>query len=212
MIANIKMDEGMRRFASAAFYPVGRVLGRYLTPNMLTSMSVIASGGVCALYALGYFTWGGWLMLLAGVFDIWDGQVAKLTNRVSVFGAFFDSSADRVSDFLYGSGAAYYFAAHGPLDIMVWALVYLGFSQLISYVKARAESLGFDCSVGFLARGLRVMLLGIPLFIYGVRKTPNMLWVVRGAFWLVSLLAAITLVHRVLHVWMQARRLEAGAS
>ncbi len=209
MIANIKMEEGMRRFASAVFYPLGRVLGRYLTPNMLTSASVFASGGVCALYALGYFTWGGWTMLLAGVFDIWDGQVAKLTNRVSVFGAFFDSSADRVNDILYSVGAAYYFAAHNYLDVMIWCLVYLGLSQLISYVKARAEGLGFDCSVGFLARGLRMLLFAVPLFIYGVRKTPNMIWVVRGGLWLVSLLAAITLVHRFIHVWMQARHVTA---
>ncbi len=199
------MDEGMRRFASAAFYPIGRVLGRFLTPNMLTSGAILVSGLVCWLYSRGNFILGGWMMLLAGIMDVWDGQVAKLTNRISTFGAFYDSTADRLDDALYSGGALYFFATHEHMDVAVWILVYLVLSQLISYVKARAESLGFDCNVGFLARGLRVLLFGVPLFIYGIE--PN-IWVVRGALWLVIVLAGITFGHRVLHVWGRAREAE----
>jgi CDP-diacylglycerol--glycerol-3-phosphate 3-phosphatidyltransferase len=202
------MDEGMRRFASAAFYPVGTVLGRWLTPNMITTGAVLVSGLVCGLYARGNFILGGWMMLLAGVMDIWDGQVAKLTNRISAFGAFYDSASDRVNDALYSGGAIYYFATHAWIDVAMWIVVYMAFSQLISYVKARAEALGYDCNVGFLARGLRMTLFGIPLFIYSVR--PN-IWIIRGALWLVIALAAETLAHRVLYVWAQARRAERAA-
>jgi CDP-diacylglycerol--glycerol-3-phosphate 3-phosphatidyltransferase len=203
------MDEGMRRFASAAFYPVGTVLGRFLTPNMITTGAMLVSGLVCVLYARGNFNLGGWMMLLAGVMDIWDGQVAKLTNRISSFGAYYDSVSDRVNDALYSGGAIYYFMHQGFTDVTIWLVVFLVLSQLISYVKARAEALGWDANVGFMARGLRMMLFGIPLYIYGVR--PN-IWIVRGAIWLEIALATETLAHRVLHVWLQARRAEREAA
>ena len=92
----VGVETGLRRFSSAAFHPIGHFLARFLTPNLLTASSLAVSVVIGWCFMVGRFFLGAWLMLLAGLLDIFDGQVAKLTNRVSVFGAFFDSTVDRV--------------------------------------------------------------------------------------------------------------------
>ncbi len=141
-------------------------------------------------------------MFLAGLFDIWDGQVAKLTGRVTTFGSFYDSTADRVADFLYSLGALYFFTVTRVFDVAFMVVAYMVLSSLISYVKARAEGLGLSCSVGLLARPLRMLLFGIPLFVYGF--TGN-LWTFRGSLYLVLTLSVETLFHRVLVIYRGAR-------
>lgn len=186
---------------------MGRALGTVLTPNLLTTCSLLTSVAVGYCFAVGRFFLGPWLLLLAGLFDIWDGQVAKLTNRISTFGAFYDSAADRIGDLLYAFGALYYFAVEETYDIAFMIVAYIVLSSLISYVKARAEGLGLDCSVGLLARPLRMLLFGVPLFIYGF--TSN-LWVFRGSLYVVLLLGAETLVHRMARVYSQAKAKDAA--
>ncbi len=196
------VDDGLRRFSSAVFHPIGWVMARVLSPNLLTTCAMLTSVAVGYCFARGRFFLGPWLLLLAGLFDIWDGQVAKLTNRISTFGAFFDSAADRVSDFLYSLGALYYFTVNKTYDVAFMIVAYMVLSSLISYVKARAEGLGIQCNVGVLARPLRLILLGIPLFIYGI--TGN-IWVFRGSLYLVLLLGAETLTHRIVVIYLGAR-------
>ncbi len=102
----------------------------------------------------------------------------------------------------------YYFIHHGDtaggagLDIVYLVLAYLFLSQFISYVKARAEALGFDCNVGLLARPLRMLFFGVPLFVYGLKPEP---WVLRAPLMAVIALGLETAVHRVLHVWNRSR-------
>jgi CDP-diacylglycerol--glycerol-3-phosphate 3-phosphatidyltransferase len=201
----VAVDVGLRRFASAAFHPIGHFLGRFLTPNLLTFSSLLVSGVVGYSFMVGRFFLGAWLMLAAGMLDIFDGQVAKMTNRVSVFGAFFDSTVDRVSDFLYAAGAMYYFVYHPPGDVVFLILAYLFVSQLISYIKARAESLGFSCNVGLLARPLRMLFFGVAMFVYGVWDN---LWVIRIPMIVIIVLGTETALHRFIYVWLQARRRE----
>ncbi len=209
------MEAGLRRFSAAAFHPLGLFLARFLSPNLITLLSLLVSGAAGWCFAAGHFTSGGWLMLAAGLLDIFDGQAAKLTNRVSSFGAFLDSSVDRVSDFIYGSGVIYYFiyfrdgSGRAELDIVYLVLAYLFLSQFISYVKARAEGLGIDCGVGLLARPLRMLFFGVPLFIYGLKSDP---WVLRAPFIAVIVLGAETAVHRVLHVWDRSRRIDSESA
>ncbi|MDY6795914.1 MAG: CDP-alcohol phosphatidyltransferase family protein [Actinomycetota bacterium] len=195
------VDQGLRRFSSAVFHPVGYALARVVTPNLLTTFSIFSSAAAGYCFATGRFVLGPWLMFLAGLFDIWDGQVAKLTNRISMFGAFYDSTADRVSDFVYALGALYFFTVEEIYDVAFMVVAYMVLSAMISYVKARAEGLGFDCNVGLLARPLRLLFFGIPLFVYGV--TSNV-WVFRAALYAVLLLSLETLIHRVVHVYTQA--------
>jgi CDP-diacylglycerol---glycerol-3-phosphate 3-phosphatidyltransferase len=205
----VAVDTGLRRFSSAAFHPIGHFLARFLTPNLLTASSLLVSVAVGWCFMVGRFFLGAWLLLLAGMLDVFDGQVAKLTNRVSVFGAFFDSTVDRVSDFLYAAGVMYYFVYHPPgdpyYDLVFLVLAYLFVSQLISYIKARAESLGFTCNVGLLARPLRMLFFGIAVFLYGINDNP---WAIRIPLIVIIALGLETALHRFIHVWLQARRVE----
>ena len=148
-------------------------------------------------------------MLVSGLFDIWDGQVAKLTGRISTFGAFYDSTSDRISDFLYSLGAIYYFTVKEIYDVVFLITAYMVLSQLISYVKARAEGLGLSCGVGLLARPLRLVFFGIPLFAYGF--TGN-IWIFRGSLYAILLLCVETLVHRLVVVYFQAREKDETAA
>ncbi|MGQ9704179.1 MAG: CDP-alcohol phosphatidyltransferase family protein [Actinomycetota bacterium] len=196
------VDAGLRRFSSAVFHPLGWILGHLLSPNLITTLSVLTSVAVGYFFARGRFFLGAWLMFLAGLFDIWDGQVAKLTGRVTTFGSFYDSTADRVADFLYSLGALYYFTVQRVFDVAFMVVGYMVLSSLISYVKARAEGLGVSCGVGLLARPLRMLLFGIPLFVYGF--TGN-LWTFRGSLYLVLALGLETLAHRVAVIYQGAR-------
>lgn len=203
------VDEGLRRFSSAVFHPVGWALGRILSPNLLTTCSILSSVATGYCFAAGRFFLGPWLMFLAGLFDIWDGQVAKMTGRVSTFGSFYDSTADRMADFFYSLGALYYFTVQEVYDIAFMVVAYIVLSSLISYVKARAEGLGLSCNVGLLARPLRMLLFGVPLFVYGLTDA---IWVFRGSLYLVLVLAAETLVHRMAVIYLGARAKDASAS
>jgi len=202
------VDQGLRRFSNAVFHPVGWAMARVLSPNLLTTLSILTSVAVAYCFAVGRFFLGPWLLFLAGLFDVWDGQVAKMTNRITTFGAFYDSFADRFSDLLYALGALYFFVVEEIYDVAFLLVAYMVLSTLISYVKARAEGLGLECNVGVLARPLRMLLLGIPLFIYGF--TGN-IWVFRGSLYLVLLLGLETLIHRVAVVYVHARKKDEAA-
>ncbi len=201
------VNEGLRRFSSAVFHPLGWVLGRVLSPNLITTLSVMVAGITGYYFAVGRFVLGAWLLLLAGLLDIWDGQVAKLTGRVSTFGSFYDSSADRAADFFFSLGALYYFADKQIYDIAFMVAAYMVLSSLISYVKARAEGLGIACNVGLLARPLRLLFFGLALFVYGLTSNP---WVFRGPLYAVLALGVETLAHRVVVIYLGAREKDAS--
>lgn len=203
------VNEGLRRFSSTVFHPVGWFLARVLTPNLITFLSILAAAATGYYFAQGRFVLGPWLLLLSGLFDIWDGQVAKMTGRVSTFGSFFDSTADRVSDFFFSFGALYFFVVEGINDVAIMVAAYLALSSLISYVKARAEGLGLACNVGLLARPLRMLFFGISLFVYGL--TGN-IWAFRGPLYVVLALGVETLAHRFAVVYLEARRKDAAAA
>lgn len=138
--------------------PVERALLELrITPNQITSFSVIISFFSGISYAMGHFPLGGWLLFLSGFFDLLDGRIARKKNMVTRDGAFFDSFLDRISEGLIYIGIIYYFK-NSPLWLLVALLTMLS-SQLISYAKARAEALGIECKVGWMQRPERVIYL-----------------------------------------------------
>lgn len=203
------VNEGLRRFSSTVFHPLGVVLARTMSPNFITTLSILAAVAAGCLFAAGRFVLGPWILFLSGLFDIWDGQVAKMTGRITTFGSFYDSTADRISDFCFALGTLYYFIDVEIYDIAFMVAAYLVLSSLISYVKARAEGVGVACNVGLLARPLRLLLFGLPLFIYGLTKN---IWVFRGSLYAVLALGVETLVHRMIVVYSGARALDEAAA
>jgi CDP-diacylglycerol--glycerol-3-phosphate 3-phosphatidyltransferase len=171
-------------------------------PNVITTIGTLIVVGAGGAFGFGAIRLGGLLLLVSGVLDIVDGQVARQGGMMTTFGAFYDSTLDRVGESAVFAGLAFYFMqggvprAQAPLAVAI-AMTALVASLLVSYTRARAEGLGLECTVGIAARAERILLLGIPALLFGPGPNGALL------FWIVVILAlatAITVVQRVLHV------------
>jgi len=166
-----------------------------LDPNLLTLLSLGFSMVSAFVLAAGNLRLGGILVLVSGTFDILDGAVARATNRVSKFGALFDSSLDRYAELVVYFGIASYYFQQGydyrDGIFIIIALATAG-SLMVSYVRARAEGLGFECKVGMMQRPERIVLLGSGAIIHPA---------VLGSFlFLIAVLANLTAVQRLRHI------------
>jgi len=167
-------------------------------PNVLTFLGLVINVGAAALLATGQFRWAGVVMIGAGLFDMVDGRVARETNRVTRFGGFFDSVLDRYSDLALLVGLlVWYGSINRPFYVVLTALVMTG-SVMVSYTRARAENSIPTCKVGFMERPERVVLLILGALF---QRMAQVLWVI-------AILSNLTVVHRMVFTWQEARRLE----
>ena len=140
-------------------------------PNVLTTVGTLCTvtGGI--VYATGHIRTGGWFLSATALFDVLDGTVARRSNMTSTFGAFYDSTLDRVADGALMGGLAVFYATsarfHSTLMMIVCLLGLIG-AYLISYTRARAEALGIDAKVGLMQRPERVVLLSAPQALFGL--------------------------------------------
>jgi CDP-diacylglycerol--glycerol-3-phosphate 3-phosphatidyltransferase len=157
-------------------------------PNMLTLIGVLINVG--AAWALGKdrFLLAGVIMIVANIFDFIDGKVARITNTVSRFGAFWDSTLDRFSDIALFLGLIYLYATLRRTDYVMVAALAMMFSIMISYARARAESLIDECEVGFMGRPERIVLFMIGAF---SDRMAAVLWVIL----ILSIVAVVNRIH-----------------
>jgi len=185
-----------RTWGGKLLVPAATLLGKLgLTPNMLTLLGLVLTLGVAVVLALGYTSLGGWLFLLAGVFDALDGTLARLTNRKTRFGAFLDSTSDRYADAAILVGVMIPFLRAGQHTEVILAFVSIIGSVMVSYTRARAEGLGLECKVGLLTRFERFLIIAIALILNQV--TP--------VLWLLAILTNLTALQRIVHVWRITR-------
>jgi CDP-diacylglycerol--glycerol-3-phosphate 3-phosphatidyltransferase len=180
-----------------------------VTPNAITTVGTLVLIGSGVAFGFSAIRLGGLLLLLSGIFDILDGQVARLGAMSTTFGAFYDSTVDRIGEAAVFTGLMIYFLT-GPLPLelvptaFAAGLIALVASLLVSYTRARAEGLGVECKVGIAARAERILLLGLPAVIFGDGPgRPGVL-----LFWIVAVLAfiaVITVFQRMAHVARVAR-------
>jgi len=154
----------IRQRAQVFLNLLARGLGNIgLTPNALTLIGLGLMCVIGAVLATGNFALGGVLIVLAGIFDALDGSLARLTNRVTRFGAFLDSTTDRFAEGALFFGMLYAFVQRG----MIWVVYVIFFallgSLMVSYARARAEGIGVQCKEGLLTRFERIALLVIGL-------------------------------------------------
>ena len=168
-----------------------------ISPNALTFIGFFINVVAGALIALGQPFWGGIVMAVIGMpFDAIDGGVARRLGRKSKFGAFFDSTLDRMADGAILSGVAYYFAARADALMVVVAFVAMIGSFMVSYTRARAEGLGLECKIGLFSRFGRFLLLTAGLLLYPL--FPQSLVVMT---WLMAALTLYTTGERIMHVY-----------
>ena len=186
--------------------PVADLLVRYrVSPNLITTVGTLCTMGAGAIFAAGHIRTAGWFMGLTALFDVLDGTVARRTGRSTVFGAFYDSTLDRVADgFVLGGLAMFYGMNVDHHSSVMLAITIAGLigTFLTSYTRARAESLGLDAKVGIMQRPERVALLSAPQAFFGLALDG---WVLAGIVTLLSVTAWITAVQRILFVYNVTR-------
>jgi CDP-diacylglycerol---glycerol-3-phosphate 3-phosphatidyltransferase len=192
-----RFEAWIRRHAEALMSALGRVP---VTPNQITVIGVVLTFGAAVLAALGYLRWAGVVLIFAGTFDILDGALARSSGRAYPYGAFLDSTLDRYSEGAIYIGLAAYFAGNGgPLQrwLLLATVAALAGSFLVSYVRARAQSLGFTCESGLFARPERVVATVVGLIVGGP--------VLYAVVFLLAILTNVTALQRIREVWLQGR-------
>ena len=172
-----------------------------VNPNFFTTVGFLISIVAAYVMATGHLRWGGVLILLGGTFDILDGKVARATDRVTKFGALYDSTLDRYSEVMIFFGLAYYFSRVEVhflgIDWATWIVVAIsiaiGGSIMTSYIRARAEGLGLECKVGIMQRPERIVYLGFGSIIHQITLVLAIL--------IIAILANVTAIQRIYHIW-----------
>jgi CDP-diacylglycerol--glycerol-3-phosphate 3-phosphatidyltransferase len=198
---------------------VGRVCGNILhgivhglaltriSPNVLTFIGLVINIGAAVLFGLAnganqqrLFLYAGLVIIGAGIFDMVDGRVARATGQVTTFGAFFDSVIDRYSDLALYFGLLVFYARSNRFFYVVLVAVVMTGSVMVSYARARAESLIGQCKVGFMERPERIVLVIIGALFN--RMAP--------VLWVIALLSNITVIHRIVFTYQQTKSQEAA--
>ena len=178
-MATIKLRDRLQQGIYVVINPFVKALIRIgLTPNAITTIGLVLNLGVAVIFIFGaeksnrgdlsFIGWGGALVLVAGLFDMLDGQVARLGNMSSTFGALYDSVLDRYSECVMFLGICYYLVAHHYFLSSLFAFIALIGSMMVSYTRARAEGLGVECKGGLMQRPERVITIGVCAIACGI--------------------------------------------
>lgn len=149
-----------------------------ITPNMVTTIGLLLNLVAAGVFVYGaeasrrgemdIIGWGGAMILFAGIFDMIDGRLARVSNTSSKFGAFYDSVLDRYSEMFMFLGICYYLVAHHYLFSSFFAFLALIGSSMVSYTRARAEGLGIKCDIGWMQRPERIVIIGGSALLCGI--------------------------------------------
>ena len=170
-----------------------------ITPNTITCLGFLLSVGAAALIATGHLLAAGLLVLVAGLFDLLDGALARRTNQVTRFGAILDSTLDRLAEIAVLLGILILYVREQSAVGILLVGIALPSSLVVSYIRARAEALGLDCEVGLFTRGERVIILALGLLLSQID------YALIIALCIIVLFSLFTAGQRLLHVWHQTK-------
>jgi len=205
-----KLSEGRKTLAYYFTQSTVRLLSKTpIKPNIITWLGFMVTVGAAALIVTEHLLAAGFVVLVAGFFDMLDGALARRTNRTSQFGAVLDSTLDRLSDavLLLGILVLFLFTEeNSALFILVskeWAVLLVGLtllgSLMVSYIRARAEALGLDCQVGLFTRAERVVVLALGLLLSQINYALIIALLIILAF------SFFTVSQRLLYVWRHTK-------
>lgn len=179
------------------FSPLSAAIGRTsISPNALTILGLLITVAAAVLVWYGHFVTAAVLFTIGSLFDLLDGAVARLSERVTPMGAFLDSTFDRVGEGVVLTAIALAYARDDNLWMVGAAFATMIGSFLVSYARARAEALGLDCKVGLMTRPERLVLIGLGLLLQKFGVLPPVMYIL-------AVLTAVTVMQRILHVRKQ---------
>ena len=175
-------------------------------PNLLTTVGFLVTVGAGILFSEHHVRTAGLFVLLGGAFDIFDGRVARLSGLGSKFGAFYDSTLDRISEVVVFIGLLSLYNDYrlelGDVGMIYFIMLAMAGSQMVSYTRARAEAMGLDCRVGLMPRAERIVLIGLSALLFGEEWNGLVL---KGVIVLLAVLTNLTAFQRIHWVWKNAR-------
>jgi CDP-diacylglycerol--glycerol-3-phosphate 3-phosphatidyltransferase len=176
--------------------PIGQALHRHgITADVLTATGLVSATATAVLVATGQLHLAIIMLIITGLHDLLDGPVAKAAGTASVRGAFFDSVTDRVADAVVMFGASWYLVSRGDGHLALLPMAILGVTSLISYERAKAESLGLQAKGGLMERGERMFLFGVGLLSAAIFVP---------VLWILLVLVSFTAIARFVKVWNAA--------
>ncbi len=191
----VTLTDRMRAWFKWVVDPLGKFfLGIGITPNMMTTLGMLGNFLSAYFLSQGRLVLGGWVMLIVTPIDALDGTMARLRGDPSDFGAFVDSVSDRYAELAILGGLMYFYATQGDALGSTLAFAAASGSVLVSYVRARAESLGYEAKVGLMTRVERYLVLA-PLLVF---NNPML------ALWILAILGNFTALQRIWFVRKQA--------
>jgi CDP-diacylglycerol--glycerol-3-phosphate 3-phosphatidyltransferase len=198
----MNLQDTRRNLAYRITSPVVRILSKSgVTPNALTLTNLALNIVAAYFIATGHFIVGGVLILVSGLFDLLDGALARFSKKTTKFGAVLDSTVDRISEAATLSGLLVWYVSqeHATPGIVLVLVVLVG-SFLVSYIRARAEGLGWQCQIGLFTRAERVIVLAIGLLV-----SPISVYSVFVALCVLAVFVSITVIQRLVYLRKQAR-------
>ena len=195
-----KLDSWRKVIAEQITKPIVNVISRTpLTPNIITGIGFIITIVAGVLIATEHFLAAGIVVLLAGLFDMLDGALARATGKTSRFGAILDSTLDRLSEAILLVTLLAVFAKYGQVTESILAAVALVGSLVVSYIRARMEGLGIECKAGLFTRPERVIILALGLLL---SRFDNALLITLAV---ITFFSWITVIERMVYAWHQTK-------
>ncbi|MCX7911601.1 MAG: CDP-alcohol phosphatidyltransferase family protein [Dehalococcoidales bacterium] len=195
-----RLEKTRKSLGQSLAVPLARALAKlHFTPNALTLLGFLIAAAAAVLTGMGYFLAGGAVYLFAGLFDMLDGALARLTGKTSRFGGVLDSSIDRISEGMVLIALIYVSSRSGDVAMGVLCGVAMLGSFMVSYIRARMEGAGIACQAGIFTRPERVIVLSLGLLL---ARFDYALSAVLG---IIALFSWITVVERLVHAWRRAR-------
>ncbi len=196
----------------AIFNPIiAWMVRKRVHPNALSTVGFLVTMSSAFAFGYNHIRTAGVLILLGGIFDLFDGRVARATGLASRFGAFYDSTLDRVSEIaVYIGLLSLYNTYHpqlGDVGTIYAIMLAMAGSLMVSYTRARAQGLGIDCKVGLMQRGERVVMIGLAALLFGGESSGLALRVVIIT---VAILTNLTAFHRIIWIYQHTREPKAG--
>lgn len=195
-VERLTFTDKMRRLFKGVIDAIAKLLINLgLKPNSVTLLGLIGNIAGAVLIALGYITIGGIVVLILAPLDAVDGTMARMRGEVTSLGAYIDSVTDRYSELFLLGGLLVYFVQHTNTTGIILVYIAAAASILVSYVKARAEALGYEAKIGLLSRLERYLVL-IPCLVFNIPMI---------ALWILAILGNFTALQRIYYVRKQAR-------
>jgi CDP-diacylglycerol--glycerol-3-phosphate 3-phosphatidyltransferase len=191
-------------------YARSRLIESRLTPNAISMTGLVGNLAAAVLITQELFFLGGLAFIVGSVMDTLDGRYSRMSGKGTLFGAFLDSTLDRIEEGVVLTAIAWYFAEYTDDAVAAAACVFVVLGSLmVSYTRARAEALGVECKVGVATRPVRVVILSAGL-VFGAGDLITDVDLLPASIYAMAALTSVTVVQRVWHVRTQLKALELG--